>query len=61
MTMYDESPSPGITDLIKVTCSEPKCDKTTKRFCQTCHKWYCREHIQRHVCHVTAKQKEIKK
>lgn len=59
MTMYEDK-SPGFNDIIKITCSEIKCNNVTKRFCQTCHRWFCKLHIQRHVCHVIGKQKEIK-
>jgi len=50
MSLYDDD-SHGFVDLIKMNCSSENCEEQTKRFCLKCKKWFCKDHIQAHICH----------
>jgi len=55
MSLYEDDLSEDFqktyVDLIKVNCSFKGCSEQTKRFCLTCKKWFCNEHISNHIEH----------
>jgi len=56
MSLYEEDDlsedfQKTYVDLIKVSCSFKSCSEQTKRFCLTCKKWFCNEHISNHIEH----------
>jgi hypothetical protein len=54
MSLYEEDElsedfQKTYVDLIKVNCSSKGCSELTKRFCLTCKKWFCKQHISNHT------------
>ncbi len=53
MSLYEDELSEDFqktyVDLIKVKCSTKRCSEQTKRFCPNCKKWFCKQHISKHI------------